>query len=156
MIAARHACFNYRVAAVFIHDGHALLHRGMTTGGFWTLPGGRPELYEPSQHAIVREMQEEMGLLIEIQRLLWVVENFFVYEGEQAHELSFFYLTKFSEDSGYEDVNKEFTGFEGDIPIVFRWFPVDKLAELPLYPSFLRTSLTKLPDHPVHLIHRDS
>jgi ADP-ribose pyrophosphatase YjhB (NUDIX family) len=154
-IAARHARFNYRVAAVFIHDGHALLHRGVIEN-FWILPGGRPEIHEASHEAIVREMHEEMGLWAEIERLLWVVENFFVYEGERAHELTFYYLMKLPAQSGYEDVHREFSGFEGDLPIIFRWFPVDQLSDVPIYPTFLRTSLIDLPASPVHLIHTDA
>ena len=153
-IAARHPCFNYRVASVFVRDGHVLLHRGMADD-FWTLPGGRPELYETSRDAIVREMQEEMGLHVEIQRLLWVVENFFEYEGENAHELSFFYLMGLPKESGRDDVTKEFTGFEGDLPIVFRWFAIDQLAQAPLYPTFLRRALADLPASPEHVIHID-
>jgi 8-oxo-dGTP pyrophosphatase MutT (NUDIX family) len=154
-IAAGHARFKYRVAAVFIHDGHALLHRGVTDS-FWILPGGRPELYESSLDAIVREMQEEMGLRVAVQRLLWVVENFYVYEGEGAHELTFYYLMRFPENSGHENVHEEFTGIEGNLPIIFRWFPCDQLSDVPLYPTFLRVSLVDLPASPVHLIHTDS
>jgi ADP-ribose pyrophosphatase YjhB (NUDIX family) len=153
-IPARHACFNYRVAAVFLHDRHALLHRGLPDS-FWTLPGGRPELYESSHDALIREMQEEMGLRVEIQRLLWVVENFFEYEGEQAHELAFYYLMRRPENSGLDDLNVEFTGFEGDLPIIFRWYPVELLADVPLYPTLLKTALADLPAFPVHVIHVD-
>jgi ADP-ribose pyrophosphatase YjhB (NUDIX family) len=153
-IAARHARFNYRVAAVCLRERHVLLHRGVKDD-FWTLPGGRPELYESSHDALVREMQEEMGLRVEIQRLLWVVENFFEYEGEQAHELSFFYLMSLPKNSGHDDVRKDSTGFEGDIPIIFRWFPIERLAEVPLYPTFLKIALVDLPASPAHMVHTE-
>jgi ADP-ribose pyrophosphatase YjhB (NUDIX family) len=154
LIAARHECFNYRVAAIFLHDDHILLHRGVTAT-YWLLPGGRPELYETSSDAIVREMQEEMGLHVEIQRFVWVVENFFEDDDVRGHELTFYYLMRLPVNSGFEDVNREYTGFEGNLPIVFRWFPVDQLQDVPLYPTFLKTALADLPASAAHVIHTD-
>lgn len=59
------------------------------------------------------------------------------------------------ETASQNDVRRDFIGFEGEVPILFRWFPVEHLAEVPLYPTFLRTALSELPEHPVHLIHHD-
>ena len=52
-----------------VHDeGHRLLliRRANDPGrGLWSLPGGRVETGETDQQAVVREMHEETGLLVE-------------------------------------------------------------------------------------------
>ena len=86
--------FNYRVAGVALHEGAVLLHRaGHET--FWTLPGGRCELLERSSDALRREMIEELGAEVEVDRLLWVVENFFEYNAMKGHEIGFYFLMRF-------------------------------------------------------------
>lgn len=68
--------FNYRVAGVFVEDGHVLVHRA-EPDAFWTLPGGRGEFLEESAETLRREMLEEIGASVRVERLLWVVENSF-------------------------------------------------------------------------------
>lgn len=154
VLDAGHARFNYRVAGVCVHEGHVLLHCWEPCG-FWALPGGRPEMLETSSEALLREMEEEMELRVEVRRLLWIVENFFEHEGQQFHELGFYYLMSLPEHCENLDVHKEFMGLDGTVPITFRWFPFDQLPDLPLYPTFLRTALADLPVSPFHLVHTD-
>ena len=47
--------FNFRAAAVIVDDGSALLHRA-TYEDFWSLPGGRVEVGEPSAATVAREL----------------------------------------------------------------------------------------------------
>ena len=67
--------FNYRVVGIVIHNGRVLAHRGEDEG-FWTLPGGHAELLEPAALTLKRELREELGIEVEVGRLVWVVENF--------------------------------------------------------------------------------
>lgn len=146
--------FNYRVAGVCIQDNHVLLHQ-LESDAFWALPGGRPELLETSRKALLREMQEEMGLRVEIDRLLWIVEGFFSHAGIRFHEIGFYHLMHLPPGPGYDDVRAPFTGVEGESTIAFRWFPIGELESVPLYPSFLRSAVADLPLTPVHLVHAD-
>src|SRR5215203_431329 len=84
-IASDH--LNYRVVGVCVHEDHVLLHRE-AKDDFWVLPGGRPRSYEVSRDTLVREMAEEISTRVEVLRLLWVVENFFEYVGEQWREIA--------------------------------------------------------------------
>jgi hypothetical protein len=59
------------------------------------------------------------------------------------------------EDSPYCDVGVDFTGKEGDVALLFHWFRIDEIEGVRLYPTFLRTALSALPDSPVHVIHVD-
>src|SRR5262245_34455556 len=105
------AGFIYRVAGVCVHEGHVLLHRGVSDD-FWSMPGGRPELLESSSAALVREMREEIGAGIEVGRLLWVMEYFFVHAGRRFHELAFYYEIHLSAVPHLLNVRRAFTGIE--------------------------------------------
>jgi len=58
--------------------------------------GGGVEFGERAAEAVVRELREETGLAVEVQELLSVAENLFVYEGEPGHEIVFEYLVRFA------------------------------------------------------------
>lgn len=63
------------VAAIIPNeDGHVLLQR-RSDNGLWGLPGGGVEIGESVSTAIVREVQEETGLTVEIERLVGVYSD---------------------------------------------------------------------------------
>ncbi|HWI50236.1 MAG TPA: NUDIX domain-containing protein, partial [Rummeliibacillus sp.] len=66
--------FNYRVAGVLVQEGHILTHKSVNDS-FWSLPGGRVKILEQAQYGLQREFQEELGVDVQIERLLWSVEN---------------------------------------------------------------------------------
>jgi ADP-ribose pyrophosphatase YjhB (NUDIX family) len=156
--------FNFRAAAVIIDDGHVLLHRA-SYEPFWALPGGRVEASEPSAATVARELAEELGPACDAQvgRLLWVVENFYGYEGAQVHELGMYYLVTLGAASPYLDKDRAHDGIEADLPthedeyirLIFQWFPLDSLADMPLYPTFLRERLAALPATTELVVHTD-
>lgn len=146
--------FNLRVAGVCLHDDHVLLHQD-DREDFWVLPGGRPLLGESSMDTVRREMAEKIAVAVTVGRLLWVVENFFDYRGERLHEIAFYYAMHLPAESPYQDVHAGFTGYEGEISLPFRWFPLDRLDQIRVYPTFLVQGLVNLPESPRHLIHWD-
>lgn len=148
------AVFHYRVAAVAIRDGHVLMHRAAYED-FWGLPGGRCEIMEPSAAALVRELREETGETIQVERLLWLVENFFTYEHKRQHALGLYYLVSLSPGSRLLDLHREHAGIEGDIPLIYQWLPIADAARLPIYPVFLRTALQAVPDTLQHVVTSD-
>ena len=64
------------VAAIIHHDGKILAtQRGY--GDFkdgWEFPGGKMEAGETAEHAIVREIEEELNVEIQPEKLLHTVE----------------------------------------------------------------------------------
>ena len=53
--------FNCRVCAVFLHDGKLLVIGGQHPP-YYYLPGGRVQLHEPMETAVLREVREELGI----------------------------------------------------------------------------------------------
>jgi ADP-ribose pyrophosphatase YjhB (NUDIX family) len=158
------ARFKYRTAAVIIHDGYVLLHRA-TSEDFWGLPGGRVEILESATAALARELSEELGPTVDarVGRLLWMVANFFGYEGVSHHELGTYYLVTLGDQSAYLAKDRDYFGLEKDlgmhdmpVELIFRWFALSAFGQARLYPSFLRTRLAELPASSEHLIHYDT
>ena len=42
------------------------------------------------------------------------------------------------------------------LKLIFEWHPIGELPHLPLYPSFFRTALARLPAAPEHIVHTDT
>ena len=148
------ARFSLRTVAVVLHDGYVLLHRS-EQDDFWALPGGRCELLETAQDAIRREMCEELGAEVRVERLLWVLENFFEHNGVACHELGLYFLIDLGPEFAHYAPEEPFEGTEESMRLIFRWFPVQGLPDVHLYPTYLRGALQNLPDHTEHVIHHD-
>ncbi len=149
----QHIRFTHRVVGVAFDRDRVLLHR-TDEMNFWALPGGRAELLEPSPETLVREMREEIGVEVKVDRLLWLAENFFKYGPRTHHEIGFYFLMHLPPDSPLRD-QPTFLGREGDMPVHFEWFPTAVLEKVALYPTFLRTGLKSIPTNIVHIIHTD-
>ena len=62
--------------AAIVRDGRLLLilRLGPPEAGHWSLPGGKVDFGETVEAAIVREIREEVGLAIALERLLVVAQ----------------------------------------------------------------------------------
>ncbi|WP_404442844.1 NUDIX hydrolase [Sutcliffiella horikoshii] len=142
------AVFNYRVAGIWIQDGRILLHRA-SDDKIWSLPGGRVEMNEASPLSLQREFKEELDLSVNIERLVWIVENFFEYREKKVHEIGFYYLVSTEDKQAL--TNGPFHGVEGE-SLVYEWVPISELEGVVLYPEFLKKSLKEIPETTEHLI----
>ncbi|MED4584761.1 NUDIX hydrolase [Brevibacillus choshinensis] len=143
--------FNYRVAAVWIRNGRVLLHR-LHSEQSWSLPGGRVAMAEDSRHSLYRELREELGIEATVGEMLWIVENFFPYNGTPYHEIGFYYRIE-SDDPHFPQTDGPFFSKEGP-RLIFQWTPLEQLDRSELYPAFLRTALKELPAYTQHLVVR--
>lgn len=146
--------FNYRTAAIILNGNKILLHK-VVSDDCWTLIGGKVEMLESSDYAIKREIREELEEEIEIEKIIWFVENFFEREGQRYHELSTVYLVSLSNESQIKDKDEPFYGSE-DNRLCFKWFNINEMKNLQIKPNFLIEKLNPLPDTLEHLIHRDA
>jgi 8-oxo-dGTP pyrophosphatase MutT (NUDIX family) len=147
--------FNYRVAGVAINNGHILLDRN-SRNSYWVLPGGHPDMMEPMQDALTRELKEEIGEDVEVIRLIWILENFFQ-KNNNIHELSFYFLMKLNDQSKLLKSIGPFYGEEHGHALIYQWFPLDEeiLSTLPLFPSNLARALIDIPSYPQHIVFKD-
>lgn len=146
--------FTCRSVGVAIEDGRVLLHKA-EDDDFWALPGGRAELLEPAMTTLRREMQEELGIEVDVVRLLWTVENFFQYRGYDHHEIGLYFLMRVPPDWPLRTAIGPFLGYEHGVHLFFQWFPLEALPGMRVYPTFLADGLSDLPLCPQHIVHTD-
>ncbi|CAG5004865.1 hypothetical protein DYBT9275_03464 [Dyadobacter sp. CECT 9275] len=123
------ALFNFRVAGIATVGEKVLLHK-TPADNYWSLPGGRVEMFEFAAEALQREMSEELGKRAKVGSLIAVAENFFEYEGIDHHEIGFYYLMDIADLEDTED--KIVHDDSGEL--LCRWHELSALSEIPLYP----------------------
>ena len=83
--------FNYRVCAMIISDGKILaMHDDRSP--YYYLPGGRVILGETAEYAVIREVQEELGVTPKIVRPLWLNQAFFTEDVDNLYYLSLIHI----------------------------------------------------------------
>ena len=128
---------NVRVGAVIVRDGR-LLMVGNDRSDYLYSVGGRIKFGETSEEAVIREVEEETGVRMEIERPVFVHENFFYGDapsnaGKLIYEISFYYLMKTPED--FDPASESFT--EDGSREYLEWTAPD--TEKTIYPEFFRT-----------------
>lgn len=83
------------VYGVILYDGKILLARTKSKGKY-ALPGGKIEIGENIEDALRREVREETGIEVAVERFRHFEEQFFYYDptGEAFHCFLFFYLCR--------------------------------------------------------------
>ena len=102
---------NIRVGAIIMKDDKFLMVENDRFDHMYSV-GGRIKFGETAEEAMVREVFEETGRKMEIDRLGFVHENFFhgdslKKQGNIVHEISFFFYMKVPTD--FEPVCNSFT-----------------------------------------------
>lgn len=102
---------------------------------------------ETAEQAVVREVQEELGVTPKITRPLWLNQAFFTEDVDNLHyhELCIYFLVDISETTLLERGNG-FTLTEGKHIHTFEWLEFDRLKDEYFYPLFLKKAIYDLPD----------
>lgn len=89
--------FFFRPSAygLIIQEGKILAMTNKSNGKLW-FPGGGIEIGEKIETGLTREIKEETGIDVVIQKMIFSKENFFYYQplDEAYHAFLFFYLCK--------------------------------------------------------------
>ncbi|MGN1420791.1 MAG: NUDIX hydrolase [Eubacterium sp.] len=139
--------FNYRVCAIIKNDNKILAMKNDKTP-YYFLPGGRVELHETAEYAILREIREELCVDAEIVKPLWFCQSFFEEDttSEKFHELSIYYLVDISKTSIINTPNT-FKTRKSKHNEVFYWLDIATLDKQYLYPLFIKDRINNLPEH---------
>lgn len=144
---------NLRVGAIIMKQGKILMVGNRVRPGYLYSVGGRIKFGETAEEAVVREVFEETGARMEVERLGFVHENYFRGDapsnlGKLIYEISFFFYMKTPED--FEPVCGSFT--EDGSEEYLRWIDPDGPEKY--YPEFFRTALAD-PDRSVRYLRTD-
>ncbi len=147
------------IRAVILESNRILLSK-FDKNDYWLTPGGGPVFFETTKDAIKRHIKEKCGFEIEVERLLWSIENFFVYRGNdpsygikygtRIHGIGFYYLVHPKEPEGRWQQGAFRALHRPDVE--FRWFKLDEIESVNLKPACLKPRLSPLPSHPEHLV----
>lgn len=137
---------NLRVGAIILKNGKFLMVGNQKDDYLYSV-GGRIKFGESAEEAIIREVYEETGVKLEIDRLGFVHECFFYGDygekkGKLIYEVSYFFYMKTPED--FEPVSESFTEDGSKERLVW----VDEESEIIYFPSFFREELK----HPVNTV----
>ena len=138
--------FNYRVCAMMIFDGKILAMHDERSP-YYYLPGGRVEIGETAENAVIREVQEELGITPKIVRPLWLNQAFFTEDVDNLHyhELCIYFLMDIT-DTDLLAWGEKFTLSEGHRTHTFEWLAFDRLKNEYFYPLFLKKDIFNLPN----------
>lgn len=123
--------FNFRVACIIESNGRFLLHK-KKSDSCWNLLGGRVKLGELCEDAIKREIREEIGCDVKVDRPIKICENFFRIKDTDFHEILVIYkVTLLSE------IKEKF--IEDNLAV--KWFSKGELDSALIKPEFIKNIL---------------
>ena len=149
-VACDDGILNIRVGAIIMKDGKILMV-GNERANYLYSVGGRIKFGETAEEAIVREVFEETGVKMEIDRLGFVHENYFYGDapsnlGKLIYEISFYFYMKVPSD--FTPISESFT--EDYSKEHLKWVSLDE--DIKMYPEFFRTELKNQADTVKHFI----
>lgn len=132
--------FKLRACGIVCKDNKFLLVR-IKNNNFYCLPGGHVELGEDTEHAVIREMKEETGYNLKINKLLAITENFYNKSNKRWHEIAYYYLMEPLDNIQTE--NKTIIeNDKGELKkLEFIWWDTNEELPLEIKPVFIKEKL---------------
>lgn len=130
---------NLRVGAIIEQNGKVLMVRSPAADYCYSV-GGRVRFGETLAQAVLREVREETGVGLEIDRLGFVQEAFFTGDsgktaGKPVQELAFYFYMK--TPAAFSPVRESLSAEGRGETLVW----LDPAGDTPYYPAFFRTEL---------------
>lgn len=136
--------FGVRVAAIiYNNDMTKVFMQRQGNHDFYMFPGGRLEIHEDAKTAIIRELDEELGIREDDIYLKYIAENFISFPNQKYHEIGFYFITKIDEqkyqyisDNEYDSLDED-----NDGKSKFRWIDIDELDDISIMPKYMKDKL---------------
>lgn len=138
-VLCQEGLINLRVGAILLRDGKFLMASNRRDPYLYTV-GGRIQFGETAGQAVVREVEEETGWKLKMDRLGFVHENYFMmdvgpHRGQPVYELDFYFYMEVPQD--FEPVVQSHTS--DGLMERMEWISPDDPRTI--YPDFFRTEL---------------
>ena len=141
---------NIRSGAIIMKDGKVLMAKDEKNDYYFSI-GGRLKFGETAEEAVVREVFEETGIRLTIDKLGFIHENYFI--GDQynklnklVYEISFFFYMNVPND--FEPISYSYT--DGDNKVTLSWISLDD--DTKIYPEFYKKELKNPQNYIKHFI----
>ena len=131
---------NLRVGAIIQKDGKILMVGNKIRPEYLYSVGGRIKFGETAEDAVKREVFEETGIKMDVERLGFIHENYFYGDsksnfGKLIYEISFFFYMKVPND--FTPISNSFT--EDNHKEFLCW--IDPNDDINYYPNFFKEEL---------------
>lgn len=137
--------FNYRACAIIINDNKILALKDERSP-YYYLPGGRVQIGETAEEALLREIKEELEVDAKIVRPLWLNQAFFNEDVSKInyHELCIYFLVDIT-NTKLLDFGNKFVLHENEHTHEFEWLEFSRLKNEYFYPLFIKEEIYNLP-----------
>lgn len=139
------SCFRVRACGVIIKNGSVLMVKNNRDDYYYSV-GGAIHIGETIEDACLREVFEETGYQYQIDRLIFIHENFFEQDKVLWHEIAFYFLMKDTDNSTFKTSIGSFGAKEEKV-----WIPIDEFGNYKAFPEFFATELKTLPQNVKHV-----
>lgn len=120
--------FNFRVACIIESNGRFLLHK-KKSDSCWNLLGGRVKLGELCEDAIKREIREEIGCDVKVDRPIKICENFFRIKATDFHEILVIYKVTLLDELIEKCMEKD---------LIVEWFSKNEVDSIAVKLEFIK------------------
>ena len=147
--------FKYRVVGILFDENDRVLIQMVADNPFYCLPGGRVELGESSLEAVKRELEEELGFDVTVEKPLFYLENFFTRaNGSKVHEVGIFFkvTSTVAPKENWEVVEND----KGVLKTLrYKWVTMKELETEDVRPAFLKEKLLNLSENFEQIVLRE-
>ena len=141
--------------ALIINNNKILVNKNQSSMGdcypelpngmiYYDLPGGGQNKYETLEEAVKRELLEETGYHVNIDRLAAIYEEIRLNEkfrtkyGEYAHKVHFLFICHLTGESTAPLAEKDLDMVES------QWIKLEDIREIPLYPKTIKSNIERI------------
>ena len=126
---------NIRVGAIIKYQNKFLVEKNKNVD-FYVVPGGRIQTLENSKEALIRELNEELGIDFSKETFILksFLENFFQFDNQNYHELYILYEVNLKENYNLKDGMTS----QDNINTNYHLVNIDELKELKIFPITIK------------------